>query len=162
VDEFEARKRRLLQPLFLEAGAALLDCQTFEYLVGLLLYYLGLLHGDTGLYKKMDLILDNVDKKTAGQLIVLLKKHVIVSEGIENALEKALRARNQLIHRVMVDNFQKIVREEPRAALVKEVRRLRGQVKECEKTLTPFLEFFEESLGIKYKEFEKQIRENFS
>jgi len=162
VDEFEVRKRRLFQPLFFEAGAALLDCQTFEYVVGLLLYYLGL-HGHPELdYEKIGLILDNVDKKTAGQLIAMLKKHIVVSEGIEQALEHALTARNQLIHRVLVDNIEKIVREEPRAAIVKEVRRLRGQVRACEKVLRPFLQYFEELLGVKHEELERQIRENFS
>ena len=48
MDEFEKKKAELLQPLFFEAGAALMDCQTLEYGVAMLLYHLAM-HGAPGL-----------------------------------------------------------------------------------------------------------------
>lgn len=40
MDQFEKRKRKVLQPIFFEAGAALFDCQSFEYGIAYLLYLL--------------------------------------------------------------------------------------------------------------------------
>ena len=48
MDDFEAKKRELLQPVLFEAGAALMDCQGFEYGVALLLFHFGRL-GTLGL-----------------------------------------------------------------------------------------------------------------
>jgi len=81
MDDFEARKRELFSPLFFEAGAALMDCQWFEYGVALMLFHLGRI-GNKGLDPgSLSRILDNKDTKTAGQLIIMLKKHVRVSEA---------------------------------------------------------------------------------
>ncbi|MFT4578699.1 MAG: hypothetical protein ACI9UO_001522, partial [Nitrospinales bacterium] len=38
MDEFEQKKREILQPIYFEAGAALFDCQAFEYGISYLLY----------------------------------------------------------------------------------------------------------------------------
>jgi len=38
MNEFEKRKREVLQPIYFEAGAALFDCQSFEYGIAYLLY----------------------------------------------------------------------------------------------------------------------------
>ena len=95
MDNFEARKRELLGPLFFEAGAALLDCQGFEFMVALLLFHLGRVGNKELDPAQLSRILDNKDKKTAGQLLTMLKKHVRVSEGILRALEEALAARKR-------------------------------------------------------------------
>jgi len=127
MNEFGNQKKELLQPLLSEAGAGLLDCPGFELGVALLLFHLARL-GFSGLDPtKVLLILENQDKKTAGQLIVLLKKHVKVSEGIETALEEALAARNTLIYRVLIDNIEQVAQAETRASLVLKIRALRNK-----------------------------------
>jgi hypothetical protein len=163
MSEFEARKKELLRPLLFEAGAALMDCQGFEFGVGLLLFHLSRL-GTTGLDPaKMSLILDDKEKKTAGQLISMLKKHVTVSEGIETALEEALAARNQLIHRVLIDNVERIPQAETRAALVKEVRALRSKVQKADKMLRPFVVAFNAALdGLNQQKLEQELKEMLS
>jgi hypothetical protein len=159
--DFEAKKRELLQPLLFEAGAALMDCQTFEFGIALLLFHLSR-HGTKGLDPdKVGLILDNTDKKTAGQLITLLKKHITVSDGIEMALEQALHARNQLIHRVLIDNVEQFPASETRAALLEKIRTLRSTVRKAEKMFRPFLLFFGELVGVKQEEMEKEVRKLF-
>jgi hypothetical protein len=163
MSEFEKRKKELLQPLLFEAGAALMDCQGFEFGIALLLFHLSRL-GTVALNpKKVQLILDNRDKKTAGQLIKLLKEHVVVSEGIETALEIALSARNTLIHRVLIDNAERLLQAETREALVREVRALRTQVQHADKRLRPFIEAFSTALdGIQQQEIEREARRVFS
>lgn len=163
MSEFEKQKKEFLQPLLFEVGAALMDCQGFEFGIALLLFHLGRL-GAVGLDpKKVQLILDNQDKKTAGQLIKLLKEHVVVSDGIEAALEKGLSARNILIHRVFIDNAERLPQAETREALVREVRALRTQVQHADKLLRPFIFAFGAALdGVQQQEIEREARRVFS
>ena len=163
MSEFEERKKKLLQPLLFEAGAALMDCQGFEFGIALLLFHFARL-GTVGLDpKKVQLILDNQDKKTAGQLIKLLKKHVAVSEGMEAALEKGLSARNTLIHRVLIDNAERLPQAETREALVREVRTLRTQVQRADKLLRPFIVTLGAALDdVQQQEIEREARRVFS
>ena len=163
MDDFEARKKELLQPLLVEAGAALLDCQGFEFGIALLLFHFSRL-GAAGLEpEKVALILDGNEKKTAGQLIGMLKKHLTVSEGIEQSLADALAARNRLIHRVLIDNIEQLPQNETRVLLVKEIRALRSKVQKAEKMLQPFIFAFGEALdGFNQKSFEQEVRRRFS
>jgi len=163
MDDFEARKKELFQPLLFEAGAALLDCQGFEFGIALLLFHFARL-GTVGLDpKKVSLILENQDKKTAGQLIVLLEKHLTVSEGIETALEEALAARNTLVHRVLIDNIEQVTQAETRASLVRDIRALRTQVQKAAKLLRPFVLAFGEALdGVQQQEIEQEVRRALS
>ena len=163
MSDFDTRKKELLQPLLFEAGAGLLDCQGFEFGVALLLFHLARL-GATGLDPtKVSLILENQDKKTAGQLIVLLKKHAKVSGGIETVLEEALAARNTLIHRVLIDNIEQVAQAETRASLVLEIRALRTKVQKAKKLLHPFVAVFGEALdGVEQRKIEQEVRQALS
>jgi hypothetical protein len=163
MSDFDTRKKELLQPLLFEAGAGLLDCQGFEFGVALLLFHLARL-GATGLDPtKISLILENQDKRTAGQLIVLLKKHAKVSGGIETALEDALVARNILIHRVLIDNIEQVAQAETRSSLVLEIRALRTKVQKAKKLLHPFVAAFGEALdGVEQRKIEQEVRQSLS
>ncbi|MFZ3320757.1 MAG: hypothetical protein WA190_00185 [Usitatibacter sp.] len=139
MDEFEQRKRNVLAPVYFEAGAALFDCQSFEYSVA---YFLSLLArlGTQGLDPKhCRAILDDEEKKTAGQLIQMLRKHARVSDGIEQSLAEALTARNRLIHRYLMDNLERLPHAKEHAALVKEMEKLRSAVRLGIKRLDPFI-----------------------
>ena len=127
--EQERAKKELMTPLLLEAGAALLDCQGFEYGMALFLYQLSRLNLIEGLdTAKMQAIMDDVEKKTAGQLIKMLKEYAAFSEEQETALSDALKARNKMIHRVLIDNSERFADTEERKLLVKEIRQLRKTV----------------------------------
>jgi hypothetical protein len=162
-DDFEERKKELLRPVLFEAGAALLDCQGFEFGIALLLFHFSRL-GTVGLQpEKVSLILDDKEKKTAGQLVAMLKKHVKVSEGIETALEEALIARNYLIHRILIDNVEKLERAESRAELVREIRKQRAKVRKVHERLGKFIMAFSEALdGRDQEKMERELRERLS
>ncbi len=137
--KFEKRKREVLQPIYFEAGAALADCQAFEFGI---VYLLDLFarFGAEGLdTKNTASILDNEEKKTLGQLIGLLKKHLKVSKNLEDSLSKALKARNKLIHRYFVENIERIADPSKHEKIVKEIRLLRSQVRKSHQQLDPFV-----------------------
>ena len=138
-NEFEVRKKEILAPIYFEAGAALFDCQSFESSIAYFLYLLA----RSG---KRDLnpadiaaILDGDEKKTAGQLIVLLKKKIKVSDGIESALSTALQARNKLIHRYLYENIERLMDLNEHEKIIAEIRSLRSKVRSCQEALDPFI-----------------------
>ena len=145
-DMFEERKIQVLAPIFFEAGAALYDCQSFEYGIAYLLYLFSRL-GDTGLDPAYcAAILDDEEKKTAGQLAQLLRRHLRISENLEEGLTKALRARNRLVHRYLIDNVERMMEVREHDALVKEIRGLRSTVRQCQKQLDPFVRTLAQSI----------------
>ncbi|MDZ7413369.1 MAG: hypothetical protein ONB15_07525 [candidate division KSB1 bacterium] len=146
MDEFEKRKQELLQPIFFEAGAGLYDCQGFEYCVAYLLFLLSKL-GVVGLDPADTIaILEHEAKKTAGQLVALLRQRFTLSDGIEEALADALEARNELIHRYFTANVERLVEPANHASIVKEIRRLRSRVRRVQRLLDPLVKGLAEYL----------------
>jgi len=133
--DFEAKKRELLSPLYVEAGAALFDCQGFEYGIALMLHHFARL-GVTGLDpSQTTAIMEDEEKKTAGQLMRMLKKHFEVSDAMEESLSSALKARNRIVHRILIDNAEKIPNQEMRNELIKEIRRLRSTIRNADNSI---------------------------
>ncbi|CAI86341.1 conserved protein of unknown function [Pseudoalteromonas translucida] len=139
MDEFEKKKKEHLNPVLFEAGAGLLDSQSFEYQIAYLLYLFAKLGVEGLTLTKTTAILDDNEKKTAGQLIGLLKKHIDVDSAAEQKLAKALKARNKLVHRFLIDNIERFVDAHERTLLVKEIRELRGQIRASIKSLDPLI-----------------------
>ena len=138
------------------------DCQHLEYGVALLLYHFAR-YGARGLdFEALGRVMANQDKRTLGQLISMLKKSLRVSPGIETALAEGLDARNLIIHRVLADNVESFPYPEKRAALIKEVRKLRRKVHAANALLLPFNQYFNKQLGIDEEQMEKDIRAVFS
>jgi hypothetical protein len=167
VDDFETRKLEAMRPLMFEAGAALWDCQGFEYGLALQLYYfarLGIAGLDAAALKR---ILDNDDKRTAGYLVAMMKKHLLNSPiaatvAIETAIDEGLEARNLLIHRVLIDNAEMFVTPESRAALVKKIRALRRKVNAADKKLRPVIALLSGLVeGETMQEIERKVRDTF-
>ena len=138
-DEFEERKRKVLAPVFFEAGAALYDCQAFEYAVAYLLFLFSRLGPSELNPARCVAILEDEEKRTAGQLIHLLKKHLRISEGLEAGLVHALAARNRLVHRYLIDNAERLAEVKEHGALVQEIKTLRSAVRRGQKRLDPFV-----------------------
>lgn len=162
-NDFEAKKRELLNPFFVEAGAALMDCQSFEYEIALLLYLFSRL-GVVGLdSNQTTAIMENEAKKTAGQLINMLKRHCEVSESLEEKLTVALEARNKLIHRVIVDNVEKLPNPLTRKELIKEIGALRSTVRAADKSIRAYVDDLGKAIdGFDPQEFENEIKSTFS
>jgi len=139
MDEFEKKKKEHLNPVLFEAGAGLLDSQSFEYQIAYLLCLFAKLGVEGLTLTKTTAILDDNEKKTAGQLIGLLKKHIDVDSAAEQKLAKALKARNKLVHRFLIDNIERFVDAHERTLLVKEIRELRGQIRASIKSLDPLI-----------------------
>lgn len=139
-NEFEDRKRAALAPIFFEAGAALYDCQAFEYSIAYLLFLLSRT-GVAGIDPtRCTAILDDEEKKTAGQLVHMLRNHLSVSEAVETGLTEALRGRNRLIHRYLIENVERMIDDGEREDIVKEIKALRSTLQRSQKLLDPLVQ----------------------
>ena len=162
MNDFEEQNKEYLEPIFFEAGAALFDCQTFEYGIAYLLYLFSQL-GVEGLSpENTTAILDNESKKTAGQLIGLLKRHVRVSENIEDDLALALEARNIIAHRYLVDNVERFSDFTQHQQIVSEIRSLRSKIRKTHKSLEPFVRLLVKVVDdIDLDEFADEAKQQF-
>ena len=147
MDPFEKAKREILQPIYFEAGAGLYDCQSFEYAIAYMMYLAarsGLAAIDAA---EITAILDGDSKKTAGQLIRMLEKHLTLSDGLESVIKDALDARNNLIHRYLIMNTERLVDRANHQQIVREIRQLRTRVRRAQKALDPFVRGLMAALG---------------
>jgi hypothetical protein len=162
MNDFEQRKKEILQPIYFEAGVGLFDCQTFEYGIAYLIYLFSRL-GTVGLSTdKACSILDGEEKKTAGQLIGMLKKHVELSPSIEGDMATALKARNKLVHHYLVDNVERMADVKEHKRLVSEIRSLRSQVRKSHKQLEPFVALLAKIVdGFDFEDFSSDAKEKF-
>ena len=135
MDEFEAAKIRILKPVLFEAGAGLQDSQALEYSIKYLLYLLSKA-GVKGLDPDRAVrIIEDEERKTAGQLIGLLKEHIEFSPDFEGILTQALRSRNRLVHNFLSENLERIVQIDQQKALVSELRQMRKPIRHAAKIL---------------------------
>jgi len=162
MNEFEQRKKDILQPIYFGAGAALFDCQSFEYGIAYLLHLFSRL-GTKGLnIDKACAILDGEEKKTAGQLIGMLKKHVDLSVTIENELASALKARNNLVHHFLIDNVERMTKVKEHDSLVAEIRLLRSKVRKSHKQLEPIIASLAALTdGLNLDDFANEVKQDF-
>ena len=162
MSDFEKRKKEVLGPVYFEAGAALFDCQSFEYGIAYILYLFSRLGTDELQVELTVSIMEDEAKKTSGQLIGLLKKHVKVSNSLENELAKGLEARNKLVHRYLVDNVERIADPDEHGGLIKDIRSLRAQVRSASEKLEPFTRALVSMTdGLDLDEFGKDAKEKF-
>ncbi len=159
---FNQKKISLLNTLFFEAGAALMDCQTLEYSVTFFLFQLSRIEPKKIDTNKIILILDNKDKKTLGQLIKIVKAKLELGTDFEEILNSALSARNHIIHRILIDNCELFIQKETRDNLVKKIRSLRRLVQKGISILDPYIEKWNKELdGLDFKSFEIWMMSNF-
>jgi hypothetical protein len=137
-----------LKPLMYWAGLSLHACQQLEYSVKFLLVVMAEVGFGGISMREAVAIIEDQDKKTLGQLLNLLKQRVTISKGWSSALQAGLEARNEVIHRFLIENVERtvdpITRPEVLAAL-KQLRKtvLAGDqaVREIIETLSPLLPF---------------------
>ncbi|KFZ38942.1 hypothetical protein HR45_00625 [Shewanella mangrovi] len=162
MDDFEDQKKKHLNPILFETGAGLLDSQSFEYQIAYLLHLFTKAGIGNLSEAKTTAILEDDEKKTAGQLIGLLKKETPVATDVEELLADALLARNKLVHRVLIDNIERFVDAVEREKLVIEIRGLRKRIRTAYNRLDPLVSIMASSVeNLSIEEFSKEAKDAF-
>ena len=155
----ERRKKEILAPLLLEAGAALLDCQTFEYGLALLLFHSGRL-GAPGIDPEIfRAILDGKSKSTAGNLLRQFRdKFEIRAADLDAALSEAIDARNYIIHRFMIERMERVIEPADRKRVVAELTQLRARIRKADAMIRPVINSFGYALdGHDAEKYEREM-----
>ena len=139
MDITEKRKKEILAPLLIEAGAALIDCQSFEYGLALLLFHFGRL-GAPGIdHESFRAVLDGTSKVTAGGLLRQLRVNLGIREDLDAALSEAIVARNHIIHRFMIERLERVVEPVQRKLVVGELTNLRARIRKADAMIRPVI-----------------------
>lgn len=118
-------------------GHALCICQGFELSLKTFLSYGSAAGIITIGSTKFEDFLDKIEKKTTGQLLKDAKAHIKFSEEEEGTLQKAVTARNRLVHHIAVENTRYLYDHSVRNELVREIENLVEIVIKGEEVLRP-------------------------
>jgi hypothetical protein len=136
---FEELRYEAVKPVLTEVGAAIYASQRLENGIAYLLYLLSRAKAVELPTSYLERILNNQDKKTTGQLIALLRKHVTLPEHAEAILFLALERRNSVVHRYLTENSQRIMIPKGREEMIRELRTFRGQIHEASDYFHPVI-----------------------
>lgn len=162
IDQFTQKKAKAVEPIFYAAGAALYECQHFEFSIMNYLFCLSRLGVPDLQIQEILEILDNKKKMTAGQLIKQLKKHVRMSGQIPMIFAEALDARNQIVHNQLIRNVHKFGSAKGRSEVIHELRVLTAKVNRANSSLAPFIEQVSADLdGSRYKDLLAEFSRTF-
>lgn len=117
-----------LAPVYAEFGAAVHDTQALEF--GLvLLMALATRYDDAGFGKKAVAALSSAEAgQTIGELFRAVRKREHFTSPERKAIHKAIRLRNELVHRFMVDKVEQLFSDEGRRDLVGHLQGIRKSV----------------------------------
>lgn len=149
MDNFVSLKDEAMNPLLAQAGAGLFDAQGLEYGLALLMYYIERLNPTANL-PKIEAILDNEDKRTLGQLIRMLDPYVEKDPKLEHVFREALGARNDLIHRLLIDNAEHFPSLSGRREVLAKIKAARSAMAKADAAIRPLVA----ELGLKLGDFD--------
>jgi hypothetical protein len=150
-----------LAPVYAEFGAAVHDTQVLEF--GLvLLMALATRYDDADFSSAAVESLSSVDAgKTVGELFraVRRKEHFTTPE--RKAIHKAIRLRNDLVHRFLVHKVEALLTADGRQELVSEIRRIRKAVQRADRIVASLIDRYLEEYGTSLDELQDYASELF-
>ena len=134
---FEQLRYEAVKPILTQVGAAVYSSQRLEGAIAYLLYLLSKANAIELPTPALERILNNEDKKTAGQLIALLRKHVKLPERTESVLFTALERRNTIVHHYLTANSERMMFPKDREEMISQLRSFRDEINEAGDLLHP-------------------------
>jgi hypothetical protein len=131
-----------LAPVYAEFGAAVHDTQVLEF--GLvLLMALATRYDDARFGKNAVASLSSAQAgKTIGELFRAVRKKEHFTSPERKAIHKAIRLRNDLVHRFMVDKVEQLFSESGRQGLVAELQGIRKAVQYADGIIASLIDHY--------------------
>ncbi len=141
-----------LTPIYAEFGAAVHDTQVLEF--GLvLLMALATRYDDAHFTSEAVRALSSAHAgKTLGEIFKAVRKKEYFTSPERKAIHKAIRLRNELVHRFMVDKVEQVLSPEGRHALQEELRGIRDAVQAADRIIASLLDRYLEEYGTSLEE----------
>lgn len=148
-------------PIYLEMGAAVQDSQRLELYISFIVTLLIDLSGGTLSDDEFKGSMDNLGSHTLGHLMEEIKKKVGFTEQAVDALRKALRARNFLIHRFYNARSDLFLTQAGREKALKEIRQKREALIVAAALLDPVMKDLIGLKGIDIDQIKDEVAKRF-
>ena len=150
-----------LVPIYAEFGAAVHDTQVLEF--GLvLLMALATRYDDANFTPEAVKALSSSQAgQTLGELFKAVRKKEYFTSPERKSIHKAIRLRNDLVHRFMVDKVEQFLSPEGRATLLDEVRGIREAVQSADRIIASLIDRYLEEYGTSLEELQDYASELF-
>lgn len=150
-----------LAPVYAEFGAAVHDTQVLEF--GLvLLMALATRYDEADFGSHAVESLSSVDAgKTVGELFRAVRKKEHFTSPERKAIHKAIRLRNDLVHRFMVQKVEALLTEEGRQSLLREIRGIRQAVQRGDRIVASLIDRYLEEYGTSLEELQDYAADLF-
>jgi hypothetical protein len=150
-----------LTPIYAEFGAAVHDTQVLEF--GLvLLMALATRYDDAHFTSEAVRALASAHAgQTLGEIFKAVRKKEYFTSPERKAIHKAIRLRNELVHRFMVDKVEQILSPEGRHALLEELHGIREAVQAADRIIASLLDRYLEEYGTSLEELQDYASDLF-
>ncbi|MBJ6799631.1 hypothetical protein [Geomonas propionica] len=150
-----------LNPIYLEMGAAVQDCQRIElYISFIVTLLIDLSDGDLS-EEAFRGSMESLGAQTMGRLMEEIKLKVGFTDESVHALRKALKARNFLIHRFYNERSDLLLTNEGREKALREIRAKRATLITASAMLDPVMKDLIRLKGIDMDQFRAELEQRF-
>ncbi|QWV94134.1 hypothetical protein KP004_02790 [Geomonas oryzisoli] len=150
-----------LNPIYLEMGAAVQDCQRIElYISFIVTLLIDLSDGDLS-EQEFRGTMESLGAQTMGRLMEEIKQKVGFTDDSVRALRKALKARNFLIHRFYNERSDLLLTHEGREKALGEIRVNRAALHTANTMLDPVMKDLIRLKGIDMDQFRTELEQRF-
>ncbi|WP_026843129.1 hypothetical protein [Citrifermentans bremense] len=150
-----------LNPIYLEMGAAVQDCQRIELYISFIVTLLTDLSDGSLSDHEFRGYMENLGSQTLGRLMEEIKQRVGFTDEAVLALRKAQRARNFLIHRFYNERSDLLLSHEGREKALKEIQEKRSAVNIANGMLDPVMNDLIRLKGIDLEQFRSEVEQRF-
>jgi len=147
-----------LNPIYLEMGAAVQDSQRLELYISFIVTLLIDLSGGTLTDDQFKGSMESLGTQTLGRLMVEIKKKVGFTDDAVDALRKALKARNFLIHRFFNARSDLFLSQAGRRKALREIEQKRIAINTANAMLDPVMNDLIRLKGIDVDQFRGEIQ----
>jgi len=159
--QVEMPEQAELAPVYAEFGAAVHDTQVLEFGL-MLLMALATRYEDADFGSSAVESLSSVDAgKTVGELFRAVRKKEHFTSPERKAIHKAIRLRNDLVHRFMVQKVEALLTAEGRQGLLGEIRGIRQAVQRGDRIVASLIDRYLEEYGTSLDELQDYASDLF-
>lgn len=150
-----------LTPIYAEFGAAVHDTQVLEF--GLVLLMALATRYDNAQFTSdaVKALSSAQAGQTLGELFRAVRKKEYFTSPERKAIHKAIRLRNDLVHRFMVDKVEQFLSPEGRQSLLDETRGIREAVQAADRIIASLIDRYLEEYGTSLEELQDYASELF-
>ncbi|HBA89430.1 MAG TPA: hypothetical protein DCZ75_16030 [Geobacter sp.] len=150
-----------LNPIYLEMGAAVQDCQRIELYISFIVTLLIELSGGTLSDQEFKGSMESLGSQTLGRLMEEIKKKVGFTDDAVLALRKSQRSRNFLIHRFYNERSDLLLTQAGRDTALAEIRKRRAAINEANAMLDAVMHDLVRLKGIDLEQFKSELEQRF-